>query len=369
MKKKLTLLTVGIGTMSLLAGCASSSGTYSEYVTLGNYKGLELSKIKAEVTDEILQEEIDYILEENTIYTEITDRGAKEGDEVNIDFTGTIDGESFDEGNAEDFDLVLGEGYMLEDFEAGIIDMKPSETKEVSVTFTEDYDETLAGQEAIFKITLNTISEVELPEYNDEFVAGISDFNTTAEYEADLKETLLQTQDDENTYTAGEDAILLVIENSTIDGYPQELYDQCKAEYDETNAYYAEMFGMEVSDFEGTEEETKAAVIELVNQKMVVITIAEKEKLEVTDEEYETYVQENYEEYGYESASEYESAYSKESIVNELLTSKVMEVIIENATITEVSEDEYYGDSSDDEYLEEDTDTEVLEMETEEGTN
>jgi len=370
MKKKLSLLTVGVCFVSLLTGCSSgSSGTYSKYVELGTYKGLEITKVKSEVSDDEVQEQIQSILEENSVYTDITDRGAKDGDEVNIDFKGTIDGENFDDNEAEDYALVLGEGYMLEDFEAGIIGMKVSETKNVTVTFPEDYDDALVGKEAVFAITLNSISEVEIPEYNDAFVTEISEFKTTAEYEADLKESLLQSVNEENSYTAGDEAVKKVIENSTFDGYPEELYDQCKAEYDETNAYYAEMFGMDVSEFELSEEDTKEAVLEMVNSKMVITTIAEKEKLSVSDEEYEAYAQENFEAYGYESIADFETAFTKEGIIEELLTTKVMNFLVENAKITEVSEEEYYQ-SSEDEEVEGDTETdlddEILELDSEE---
>lgn len=361
MKKKLSLLTVGVCFVSLLTGCSSgSSGTYSKYVELGTYKGLEITKVKSEVSDDEVQEQLQSILEENSVYTDITDRGAKDGDEVNIDFKGTIDGESFDDNEAEDYALVLGEGYMLEDFEAGIIGMKVSETKDVTVTFPEDYDDALVGKEAVFAITLNSISEVEIPEYNDAFVTEISEFKTTAEYEADLKESLLQSVNEENSYTAGDEAVKKVIENSTFDGYPEELYDQCKAEYDETNAYYAEMFGMDVSEFDLSEEDTKEAVLEMVNSKMVITTIAEKEKLSVSDEEYEAYAQENFEAYGYESIADFETAFTKEGIIEELLTTKVMNFLVENAKITEVSEEEYYQ-SSEDEEVEGDTETDLVE--------
>lgn len=347
MKKKLSLLTVGVCALALLAGCSSSSGTYDKYVKLGDYKGLEVTKIKSEVTDELLEEEISYVLEENSEYKDITDRGAQEGDSVNIDFNGTIDGESFDDGSAEDFDLVLGEGYLLDDLEAGMVDMKTGETKEISVTFPEDYDEELVGKEAVFSVTMNSIQEVIVPEYNDEFVAGISDFSTTAEYEEDLKNTLLETQEADNTYSAATDALALAIANAEISGYPEELYAKCETQYDEMNASFAEMLGVDVADMEGTEEEKKEAVTDLVHEEMVSTAIAEKEKLSVSDAEYKEYLENNYEDYGYASAEEFETDYTKEGLMDEIIKSKVQEFLLENAKITEVSEDEYYADEED----------------------
>ena len=109
MKRKLLLLFLGACSVSLLAGCSSSSkGTYDDYVTLGEYKGLDITKIKSEVTDDLVEEEISYILEENAEYQDITDRGAQEGDSVNIEFDGTSDGVSIEDGSAAGFRLVIG---------------------------------------------------------------------------------------------------------------------------------------------------------------------------------------------------------------------------------------------------------------------
>ena len=161
-----------------------------------------------------------------------------------------------------------------------------------------------------------------------------------------------------NDYTAGYDALYSVIDASTFSGYPQELYDECEQEYDDMNAMYAEMFGMDVEDFEMSDEDTQAAIEEMVYEEMVVRTIAEREDLEPSDEDFNAYVDTLYEDYGYESAEDFLADYSEESIRDELLLTNVMNFLLENAEITEVSEDEYYGDI----YEEEETD-ELMEEE------
>ena len=236
--------------------------------------------------------------------------------------------------------------------------MTTGETKEITITFPEDYDEELGGQEAVFSVTVNTIYEIVRPEYNDAFVSSISDFSTTEEYEEDLRQTLLEQADESNDYTAGYDALYSVIDASTFSGYPQELYDECEQEYDDMNAMYAEMFGMDVEDFEMSDEDTQAAIEEMVYEEMVVRTIAEREDLEPSDEDFNAYVDTLYEDYGYESAEDFLADYSEESIRDELLLTNVMNFLLENAEITEVSEDEYYGDI----YEEEETD-ELMEEE------
>lgn len=365
MRRKLAFLTITILTAGILSACGeSSSGTYDKYMKLGDYKGVEVSKIKTEITDDDVQEQIDSILYDNSEQTEITDRACENGDMINIDFTGTVDGEEFDGGSGEDYDIYLGDGYFLEDLENGIVGMKTGEKKDITITFPEDYDEDLGGKEAVFSVTLNSIYEENTPEYNDEFVAKISDFSTVAEYEEDLKNSLMEEAESSNQETAAYDALAEVVANTDFSGYPDELYDECKASYDEMNAMYAEMFGMDVSDFESGEDETKAAVEEMVYEKMVITAIAEREKLEVTDEEYNDYLSSLAEEYSYDTPEEFEADYSKETIEEDLLTSKVLQFLLDNAKITEVTEDEYYDDyySDMDDEMVLDEDMEEIEM-------
>ncbi len=344
MKKRMLLLSLGVMTAALISGCSSSSkGPYSDYVTLGEYKGLEVTKIKAEVTDETLNDEIDYVLEENTEYNEV-DRAAKSGDLVNITFTGTIDGEVSEDASAEDLDMEIGAGDFLEDFENSAIGMKAGENKTFSTTFPDDYlDDTMAGKEVSFDLTVNSVSEINRPELTDEFVSTISEYQTVDEYKEGLRQELLEMMEADNNYTAGSDALSMVIENSTFDGYPDDLYEECEALYNESNQYYAELLGIDVSELEVSEEETQEIVEGIVNEEMVIQTIAAAEDLEVSDEEYTSYVTSHLADYDCDSVEEYESLYSKEDTMDEILREKVQNFLLDNATITEVSEDEYYG--------------------------
>lgn len=358
MKKQLTLLTASLCVAGLLAGCSSTSkGTYDDYLTLGEYKGIELNVIKTEVTDEMVQDEIDTLLEDNATYTEITDRPAEEGDTVNVDYTGTIDGEAFDGGSAEDFELILGDGYLLDELEAGIVGMTPGDTTTINATFPEDYDGVVDGKDAVFTVTLNSISEENIPEYTDAFVAEATEYSTIAEYEENMRADLLASTEADNRSTAGYDALNTVIKNSTFNGYPQELFDSCKEEYDAMNQMYAEMFGMDVEELDADDESTKAMIEELVYEKMVVTAIAEAEKLTLSDEEYQQYLKDNYELYGYSSTQEYEETETEETIREEALSEKIQDFLVDNANVTEVTEDEYY-DSYEDEYYDEDEDYE-----------
>ena len=387
MKRKVLLLATAICTVSLLAGCSEKDGStessatganastesYEEYVTLGEYKGLDVQLIKAEVTDDMVDDEIDMLLEDNAVYTPISDRGAAEGETVNINYTGKIDGQEFDGGSAEDFELELGSGYLLDDLESQIVGMKSGETKDLNVSVPADYiedtvEEDAPDKDAVFTVTVNSVSEKSLPEYSDEFIAGVTDYKTTAEYEEGTKKELLASLESDNRSTAGMDALSQVMENSTFNGYPQELYDSCKQEYDAMNEMYAEMLGVDVADLDTDEEETKSTIESIVNEKMVCAAIAAAENISVSDEEYQKYLEDNYALYDYASAAEYEETESKESLMNEILTEKIYNFLIDNAKITEISEDEYYGDDEDldDEYLDEDIDlSDDLLLETE----
>ena len=367
MKKSLILFTVTALASGILTACGSS-GTYDKYVKLGDYKGIELTKIKPEVTDESLQDEIDLALEENAEQKEITGRACENGDMINIDFTGTIDGEEFEGGSGEDYDLLLGDGYFLEDLEAGIVGMETGKTKDITITFPEDYDEEIGGKEAVFSVTLNSIYEEILPEYNDEFVAKVSEFSTTEEYEEDLRNSLMEYAQSNSDDTARTDILSAVVEGSTFSGYPDELYEECRKSYDDANAMYAEMLGVDASYFELSEEETKEYVEELVYERMIITAIAEKEGIEITEDEYNDTIETLAGEYGYESAADFEADYTKDYLMNEFLASKVLDFLLENAKITEISEDEYYADyygddyedSEDELYLDEDMDDELI---------
>ncbi len=364
--KKRMICALGLSFAAALALTGCSSSTYGKYIKLGSYKGLEVSKIKSEVTDESLEEELQYILDDNTEYTEV-DRAAKNNDMVNIDYTAQKDGEDFEGNSEEDLDIALGEGYLegyfLEEAEDDLIGMKAGDTKEVTVTLADDYfDEELAGSKLTISITMNTVSEINRPELTDEFVASISDFDTVDAYKEDLRENLLVSMEENNEYSAGSDALQQVIENSKISGYPEELYEENLTLYNESNAAYAEMLGLDVADFALSEEETKEVVESMVYEQMVITEIAEKEKLSVTEEEYTSYVESMLDDYEVSSIEEFESYYSKESTMDELLRSKVQTFLLDHATVTEVSEEEYYGAYEDEVTEEED----VIELDMDE---
>lgn len=375
MKRRICfLLALGMG-ISLMAGCGqlkkadkeekgeSVTGTeeqaasdsameifdfdVSKYVKLGEYKNLSVQYPTPAVAEEDVEYEISMLLDEHTEYNEISGRPVQNGDYVNIDYTGTLNGEEFEGGSDTGAEFVVGNGDFLEDFETNIVGKNAGETFAFKMTFPEDYEEELAGKEVEFTITVNSISETAAPEYTDAFVAEVTDFDTIAAYEESVRAELMETAKKDSEQASGEDALLLAVENSTVDGYPQELYDIF---YDETvKEYqaYAEMFGMEYEEFMSEfmdEESLKEEVTDGVNELLVCKAIAEKEGFEVTDKNFEEEALVLAQEYEYESVDDYIADSGEFSVMKEIIRNKTVDFLYKNAQVEEVSEAEYYGE-------------------------
>ena len=156
-------------------------------VKVGEYKGLEAARADVTVSDEAVDTEIARALEGQARETEVTDRAAEMGDEVVFDFDGYVDGVAFAGGKSENYELKLGSGAFIPGFEEQIVGKNIGENFDVNVTFpTEYHAEELAGKEAVFKCLIHAIKVRELPELDDEFVKDVSEFDTVAEYRADV---------------------------------------------------------------------------------------------------------------------------------------------------------------------------------------
>ena len=163
-----------------------------------DYKGLEIEKKSTEVTDELVNEELDKVRERNSRMVTVEDRPAQNGDTAVIDFEGFVDGEAFEGGKAENYNLSLGSGNFIPGFEEQIVGHSTGEEFSINVKFPDEYQaEELKGKDAEFKINLHEIKAKELPEVDDEFVQDVSDKETVDEYKAELKETVANRLKDE----------------------------------------------------------------------------------------------------------------------------------------------------------------------------
>ncbi len=319
----------------------------SKYVTIGEYKGLTLDRASVTVTDDDVQAEIDYNLEEKG--TEVNDGTVEEGDSVTINFTGTIDGKEFDGGSAEDYDLVIGEGGMIDGFEDGIIGMKKGETKELDLTFPDDYyEESVAGKPVVFKVTLQKFTRPS--ELNDEWVAANTEYKTVDEYRAAVKKELEENETKSADYDLYSNAWSEVLANSEVKEYPEEDVDKAVEAYKKLNENYVKEAGMEMSDFlkaqgmseEDYEEDCQQYAESKVEQNLIVQGIMDAEGLSINDEETQKLKDDLIEEYGFASIDEMIETYGEQEVNESLALLRVERFIVENATVTEVA-----GDSED----------------------
>ena len=194
-------------------------------VEVANYSGIEVEKNSTEVTDELINEEIEKVRERNSRMITVEDRAAEDGDIAVIDFEGFLDGEAFEGGKGENFNLKLGSGQFIPGFEEQIVGHKADEEFSINVTFPEDYQaEELKGKAAEFKIKLHEIKVKELPEVDDEFVKDVSDKETLDEYNAELSEQIKSRLENEAERDVDNKLIDAVIENMSGD-VPEAMYD------------------------------------------------------------------------------------------------------------------------------------------------
>ena len=363
MKKKTLILFLAATTaLFTLNGWSfkKDENDFSKYVELGQYTGLEIERYVTTVTDEAVDEEIEYELYYNAEYEDITDRPAKEGDIAVIDFTGTIDGEEFEGGSDTDYELELGAGMFLEDFENEVIGMSLDETKEFSVTFPEDYDEELGGKTADFSVTLTSLTEIKLPELNDTYVQENTDYSSVEEYKAALKDTMQMNYDADADYAASCDALAQIVENSVISDYPEELYQEEKKNMEDSYAQFAEELDMDLSELMGDDYDMDEDIMASVYEKMVVYTLAAKEDLTATDADYESLLESSYELYGYDNPEDFVNDYTEEALRYELTYENVLNFLSLNNNFVDTEYDfDNYGTIEDAEF--EDAD-EVIEI-------
>ncbi len=380
MRKNVFMSRVVVAALSIsmvmgVAGCGNSdkaSNSAKKYVTLGEYKNLDVDLTVSTITDKAVEEEIQSTLEQNAENQEVTDRTTvQEGDIVNINMTATVDGEDFDDANLEDSDYTLGDNEYGEDFDKAFIGKNKGDTFDLTVTLPSDYsDDTYAGKEAAFNITINKIEKSVVPELNDEFVQSVSDdCKTVDEYRKYVKEDLQKTADDDNESSAKEDLMALAVENATIKGSSDDTYNLYYNQLVNDYTSYAQQWGMTfdnfISQFMGMDEESfKDFVLDQVYDIQVAMAIADKEKLTVSDKEYKTLLKQYAEDYGWDSTDELEKAYSKEYLKNNMTRDKVLDFLFENANVNKVAEED---ETTDDTLYDEETESES-ETETESET-
>lgn len=321
-------------------------------VTLGDYKGVTVEKTIQSVTDEDVQNEIDNALAN---YPVEVDQAAKEGDTVNIDYVGKIDGEEFDGGSDQGADLKLGSGKFIDGFEDGLIGARKGETRTLNLTFPEDYTQDLAGKAVEFTVTVNAVKEP-LSEPTDQWVAdNIEGYDNLADYKAGIRseqeESNEQTAENQVRYAAWTQ----VIDNCTINEYPETLVEVGKKLYEQQVETYAKYAGMELDAYiesSGlTQEEYQSNMEEygknVAAQALVCQAICDKEGFAIGDDDYQKALQDMLTEYGC-TEDELIQTYGKDNVEQSIMLNRVSNLILENANVTEVQADSSADSSSDD---------------------
>ena len=268
--------------------------TVEPEVKLGDYKGLEIEKQDSELTDQDLQDEIDHSLGHLADMVVKEDGAVEEGDTVNIDFDGYVDGEQFEGGQADGYDLEIGSGSFIPGFEDQLVGVKTGEEKDVVVTFPEEYHaEELAGKEATFKTKVNEIKYKEVPELTDEIANELdSDANSVDEYKENLRKRLSEQKAQDAENVEKEEAINKATENTTID-IPQAMID---TELDRMVQEFGQRiqqqgldlqtyFQISGQDESQLREQMKDDAEQRVKTNLTLSAIADEENIEVTDED------------------------------------------------------------------------------------
>ena len=262
-------------------------------IEIKDYDGIEVEKLSTEVTDEMIDEEIDRVRERNSRMITVEDRAAENGDTVVIDFEGFCDGEAFEGGKAEEYNLELGSGNFIPGFEEQIVGHNTGDEFDIDVKFPEEYQaENLKGKDAVFKIKLHEIKTKELPEVDDDFVKDVSEKDTVAEYRDELKEQIAKRLEGESERDLDDKLTNAIIEK--VEGeIPEQMYDREAQNMVREMDMRLRQQGMDFDTYMKYTGMDANAVLEMykpeaqrrVKMRLALEKIAELEKIEPTEEE------------------------------------------------------------------------------------
>lgn len=307
---------------------------------INDYLGIEVTKKSTEVTDELVDEEIEKVRDRNSRMVTVEDRAAQDGDVAVIDFEGFVDGVAFEGGKAENYNLKLGSGNFIPGFEEQIIGHSTDEEFTITVTFPEDYQaEELKGKEAEFKIKLHEIKAKELPEVDDDFVKDVSEKETLDEYKEELKDTIakrLAEEADKDIDDQIANKLMELLEGDI----PEAMYDnqasdmvrdfemRLRAQGMDMNTYMQYM-GMDVNGLKGMYKEEAEKRVKL---RLALETVAKKENIEVTEADLDEEYQKMADAYKME-IDKVKAAVPAESLTEDIKVEKALKLVKEKAVI------------------------------------
>ncbi|VED80917.1 trigger factor [Staphylococcus aureus] len=318
--------------------------TVEPEVKLGDYKGLEIEKQETELSDDELQEAIDHSLGHLAEMVVKEDGVVENGDTVNIDFSGSVDGEEFEGGQAEGYDLEIGSGSFIPGFEEQLEGMKVDEEKDVVVTFPEEYHaEELAGKEATFKTKVNEIKFKEVPELTDEIANELdAEANTVDEYKENLRKRLVEQKATDAENVEKEEAITKATDNTTID-IPEAMVN---TELDRMVSEFAQRiqqqgldlqtyFQISGQDESQLREQMKDDAEQRVKTNLTLTAIAEAEKIEATDEDIDKELEKMSKQFNISVEDIKNTLGNTDIIKNDVRIQKVIDLLRDNAKFVE----------------------------------
>jgi trigger factor len=277
-------------------------------VTLGTYKGVEVEKPVVEVTEEDINAEIEKERKNCARTITVEDRPVKDGDIVNINFEGFVDGEAFEGGKGEDFPLTIGSHSFIDNFEEQLIGKNIDDEVDVNVTFPENYhEESLKGKPALFKVKINKIQENELPELDDEFASEVSSYDTFEEYKKSVEDHLKEQKENE-AKTRKEDAVIeAIIKDAKMD-IPDAMMETEQRTIINDFSQRLQMQGMNIEQYymytglneEKMMEQVKEQAERRIKTRLVCEAVVDAEKIEVSEEELDAELKKLADQYGLE---------------------------------------------------------------------
>ena len=312
-------------------------------VTLGEYKGVEVKKAEAVVTDEDVENELTAARKKNGRLIDVEDGAIEDGDNTIIDFTGYIDDKTFDGGAGTDCPLVIGSHSFIEGFEDQLIGKKKGETCDVNVTFPAEYHaDELAGKPAKFVVTIKEVKRNELPELNDEFASEVSDFDTLDEYKADIRKKLQEKKEQDAKVENENNVIEKVVENAQME-LPQPMVDTQAREMVENYARRLQSQGLNINDYmkytgmtpEKLMEQMRPEAEKRIKTRLVLEKVVEVENVEVSDEKLDEQINEIAASYKLEGAKlkEMMGEREKEQIREDLKVQAAIDLLVEQAKL------------------------------------
>lgn len=366
MKKVLSLCLCVMAAALVTAGCAkdgesnqaqaqSESGSQALKepelsdlkIELGDYKNVEVTiEAMADITDEDVENQLNSLTSSGTAVINVTDRAVADGDLVNVDYQGYLDGKEIEAEKEEDYNILIGSGVFFDGAEKELIGVMPGDTKDIEVSYPESYpNEALAGKNAVYKVKVNAICEEGKAELNDDYVKELTggECQNVGEYREYLKKSMQAGVDAQKELLAQQAVWDKVLETSSVDNYPQELLDAKIAAYkknDEENAkleglsmeeYVKQYIGMSLEEYD---KQIKDEVTKAARKQVLAKAIAEKEGIGIeslSDKDW----QEAADWYGYTDIGQLKKDYTEQEVMNDLLVKRVTDLMMENAKVKE----------------------------------